>query len=95
MGAVGGWRKTSCLSLLIWSQKSRYGIYATLMRAKLKTGSEDLAALEASLFSNAAGMGETLPKSQSSLSAHQELPSTAPRVKHSHRQATSSLQQKS
>ncbi|XP_015267682.1 PREDICTED: PH and SEC7 domain-containing protein 1 [Gekko japonicus] len=74
-------------------EKSRYGIYATLMRAKLKTGSEDLAALEAALFSTTASTEDHLKKSRSNLSVHQEPTGTGPRgVKCNHRQATSSLQ---
>ncbi|XP_060096982.1 PH and SEC7 domain-containing protein 1 [Heteronotia binoei] len=73
-------------------EKSRYSIYATLMRAKLKTGSEDLAALEAALFSTATSTEGRLQNSQSNLSVHQEPASTDHRVKRNHQQATSSLQ---
>nr|XP_056705479.1 PH and SEC7 domain-containing protein 1 [Euleptes europaea] len=73
-------------------EKTRYGIYATLMRAKLKTGSEDLAALEAALFNATAGTEDHLKKSQSHPSLHQEPTSTGPRGKRNHQQATSSLQ---
>ncbi|XP_077207237.1 PH and SEC7 domain-containing protein 1 isoform X2 [Paroedura picta] len=74
-------------------EKSRYSIYATLMRAKLKAGSEDLAALEVALFSSAAGGAISLQQSQASLSDHQEMSSTGPpRGKRSPRQAPGSLQ---
>ncbi|KAL8186621.1 UNVERIFIED_CONTAM: hypothetical protein K2H54_001361 [Gekko kuhli] len=62
-------------------EKSRYGIYATLMRAKLKTGSEDLAALEAALFSTTASTDDHLKKSQSNLSVHQEPTGTGPQIR--------------
>lgn len=63
------------------------------MRAKLKTGSEDLAALEAALFSTTASTEDHLQKSQANLSAQREPGGAGPpRVKRNHRQATSSLQ---
>ncbi|XP_066475078.1 PH and SEC7 domain-containing protein 1 [Tiliqua scincoides] len=73
-------------------EKSRYGIYATLMRAKLKTGSEDLAALEATLFDTAPSTEDSLKKFQSSPSLNQEPATTAPRIKPNSRQAISNLQ---
>lgn len=74
-----------------FAQKSRYGIYATLMRAKLKTGSEDLAALEATLFDTAGSTEDSLKKFQSSPSLNQEPATTAPKIKHNSRQAISNL----
>ncbi|XP_048361528.1 PH and SEC7 domain-containing protein 1 isoform X2 [Sphaerodactylus townsendi] len=75
-------------------EKSRYGIYATLMRAKLKAGSEDLAALEAALFSTTVGTQGGLKTSPSSSSLHQEPTSTGGHrgKQHTHRQATSGPQ---
>nr|XP_008112431.1 PREDICTED: PH and SEC7 domain-containing protein 1 isoform X1 [Anolis carolinensis]XP_008112432.1 PREDICTED: PH and SEC7 domain-containing protein 1 isoform X1 [Anolis carolinensis]XP_008112433.1 PREDICTED: PH and SEC7 domain-containing protein 1 isoform X1 [Anolis carolinensis] len=73
-------------------EKSRYGVYATLMRAKLKTGSEDLAALEAALFDAASSAEDNLKKSQSSHSVDQEPAGTGPRIKRNSRQATGNLQ---
>lgn len=73
-------------------QKSRYGIYAMLTRAKLKTGSDDLAALEAALFDAAASAEDGLKKSQSSPSLNQEAASTGPRIKRNSRPAATSLQ---
>lgn len=63
-------------------QKSRYGTYAMLLRAKLKAGSEDLAAFESTLF-DAAGGGEDdgLKKSRSSPSLNAEPSSTGTKVK--------------
>ncbi|XP_078247273.1 PH and SEC7 domain-containing protein 1 isoform X1 [Pogona vitticeps] len=76
-------------------EKSRYGVYATLMRAKLKTGSEDLAALEAALFETAGSTEDSLKKSQSSPSLNQELAGPGPRIKRNSRQCTGSTLQKS
>ncbi|XP_062989282.1 PH and SEC7 domain-containing protein 1 [Elgaria multicarinata webbii] len=74
-------------------EKSRYGIYATLMRAKLKTGCEDLAVLEATLFDTTANAEDSLRKTQPSSSLNQEPAGTGgPRIKRNSRQATSSLQ---
>ncbi|KAH0624370.1 hypothetical protein JD844_031769 [Phrynosoma platyrhinos] len=73
-------------------EKSRYGVYATLMRAKLKTGSEDLAALEAALFDTAGSAEDNLKKSRSNHSLDHEPVGTGPQIKRSSRQAASSLQ---
>ncbi|XP_053168729.1 PH and SEC7 domain-containing protein 1 isoform X2 [Hemicordylus capensis] len=73
-------------------EKSRYGIYATLMRAKLKTGSEDLASLEATLFDTTGSPEDNLKKSHTSPSLSQEPVGTGSRIKRNSRQATSSLQ---
>ncbi|XP_071604181.1 PH and SEC7 domain-containing protein 1 isoform X1 [Heliangelus exortis] len=62
-------------------EKSRYGTYAMLLRAKLKAGSEDLAAFESTLFEAAGGEDEGLKKSHSSPSLNAEPPSTATKVK--------------
>uniref|UniRef100_A0A8C3LIP2 Pleckstrin and Sec7 domain containing n=1 Tax=Chrysolophus pictus TaxID=9089 RepID=A0A8C3LIP2_CHRPC len=47
-------------------EKSRYGTYVMLLRAKLKAGSEDLAAFESTLFDAAGGEDDGLKKSRSS-----------------------------
>ncbi|NXN92429.1 PSD1 protein, partial [Rhinopomastus cyanomelas] len=62
-------------------EKSRYGTYAMLLRAKLKAGSEDLAAFESTLFDAAGGEDDSLKKSRSSPSLNVEPSSTAPKVK--------------
>ncbi|XP_061857828.1 PH and SEC7 domain-containing protein 1 [Colius striatus] len=59
-------------------EKSRYGTYAMLLRAKLKAGADDLAAFECSLC---AGDDEGLKKSRSSPSLAAEPPGAAPKVK--------------
>ncbi|KGL96318.1 PH and SEC7 domain-containing protein 1, partial [Charadrius vociferus] len=53
-------------------EKSRYGTYAMLLRAKLKAGSEDLAAFESTLFDAASGEDDGLKKSRSSPSLNTE-----------------------
>ncbi|KFW76824.1 PH and SEC7 domain-containing protein 1, partial [Manacus vitellinus] len=53
-------------------EKSRYGTYAMLLRAKLKAGSEDLAAFESTLFDTAGGEDDGLKKSRSSPSLNAE-----------------------
>ncbi|KFM06428.1 PH and SEC7 domain-containing protein 1, partial [Aptenodytes forsteri] len=53
-------------------EKSRYGTYAMLLRAKLKAGSEDLAAFESTLFDAAGGEDDGLKKSHSSPSLNAE-----------------------
>ncbi|KFQ90702.1 PH and SEC7 domain-containing protein 1, partial [Nipponia nippon] len=53
-------------------EKSRYGTYAMLLRAKLKAGSEDLAAFESTLFDAAGGEDDGLKKSRSSPSLNAE-----------------------
>ncbi|NXI46569.1 PSD1 protein, partial [Galbula dea] len=62
-------------------EKSRYGTYAMLLRAKLKAGSEDLAAFESTLFDAAGGEDDGLKKSRSSPSLNTEPSSTATKVK--------------
>ncbi|NXX75283.1 PSD1 protein, partial [Urocolius indicus] len=62
-------------------EKSRYGTYAMLLRAKLRTGAEDLAAFECSLLDGAGGEDEGLKKSRSSPSLAAEPPGAAPKVK--------------
>lgn len=62
-------------------QKSRYGTYAMLLRAKLKAGSEDLAAFESTLFDTAGGEDDGLKKSHSSPSLNAEPSSTTTKVK--------------
>ncbi|KAM9284940.1 PH and SEC7 domain-containing protein 1 [Morus bassanus] len=62
-------------------EKSRYGTYAMLLRAKLKAGSEDLAAFESTLFDTAGGEDDGLKKSCSSPSLNVEPSSTATKVK--------------
>ncbi|KAI1236384.1 PH and SEC7 domain-containing protein 1, partial [Lamprotornis superbus] len=57
-------------------EKSRYGTYAMLLRAKLKAGSEDLAAFESTLFDTAGGEDDGLKKSRSSPSLNAEPSST-------------------
>ncbi|KFV79433.1 PH and SEC7 domain-containing protein 1, partial [Struthio camelus australis] len=56
-------------------EKSRYGTYAMLLRAKLKAGSEDLAAFESTLFDAAGSEDDGLKKSRSSPSLNMEPPS--------------------
>ncbi|NXJ77386.1 PSD1 protein, partial [Trogon melanurus] len=62
-------------------EKSRYGTYAMLLRAKLKAGSEDLAAFESTLFDAAGGEDDGLKKSRSSPSLNAEPTGTATKVK--------------
>ncbi|NXX51698.1 PSD1 protein, partial [Tricholaema leucomelas] len=62
-------------------EKFRYSTYATLLRAKLKAGSEDLAAFESALFDAAGGEDDCLKKSRSSPSLNVEPSSTATKVK--------------
>uniref|UniRef100_A0A8C2YG14 Pleckstrin and Sec7 domain containing n=1 Tax=Coturnix japonica TaxID=93934 RepID=A0A8C2YG14_COTJA len=62
-------------------EKSRYGTYAMLLRAKLKAGSEDLAAFESTLFDAAGGEDDGLKKSRSSPSLNAEPSSTGTKVK--------------
>ncbi|NXF33912.1 PSD1 protein, partial [Nyctibius bracteatus] len=62
-------------------EKSRYSTYAMLLRAKLKAGSEDLAAFESTLFDAAGGEDDGLKKSRSSPSLNAEPSSTATKVK--------------
>ncbi|XP_054687441.1 PH and SEC7 domain-containing protein 1 isoform X4 [Grus americana] len=62
-------------------EKSRYGTYAMLLRAKLKAGSEDLAAFESTLFDAAGGEDDGLKKSRSSPSLNADPSSMATKVK--------------
>ncbi|NXL34721.1 PSD1 protein, partial [Glaucidium brasilianum] len=62
-------------------EKSRYGTYAMLLRAKLKAGSEDLAAFESTLFDAVSGEDDGLKKSHSSPSLNAEPSGTATKVK--------------
>ncbi|NWH57066.1 PSD1 protein, partial [Geococcyx californianus] len=62
-------------------EKSRYGTYAMLLRAKLKAGSEDLAAFETTLFDAAGGEDDGLKKSRSSPSLNAEPSSMGTKVK--------------
>lgn len=62
-------------------EKSRYGTYAMLLRAKLKAGSEDLAAFESTLFDAAGGEDDGLKKSRSSPSLNAEPSGTGTKVK--------------
>ncbi|KAM6415651.1 PH and SEC7 domain-containing protein 1 [Rhynochetos jubatus] len=62
-------------------EKSRYGTYAMLLRAKLKAGSEDLAAFESTLFDAVGGEDDGLKKSRSSPSLNAEPSGTATKVK--------------
>ncbi|KAM6391046.1 PH and SEC7 domain-containing protein 1 isoform 4-T4 [Pluvialis apricaria] len=62
-------------------EKSRYGTYAMLLRAKLKAGSEDLAAFESTLFDAASGEDDGLKKSRSSPSLNAEPSGVATKVK--------------
>ncbi|XP_064319733.1 PH and SEC7 domain-containing protein 1 [Phalacrocorax carbo] len=62
-------------------EKSRYGTYAMLLRAKLKAGSEDLAAFESTLFDTAGGEDDGLKKSRSSPSLSAEPSGTGTKVK--------------
>ncbi|XP_063163914.1 PH and SEC7 domain-containing protein 1-like [Candoia aspera] len=73
-------------------EKLRYGIYATLMRTKLKTGSEDLAALEATLFDTVGSTEDSFKGSQSSLSLNLEPAGTGSKMKRSNQQTTSNQQ---
>ncbi|XP_019411543.1 PREDICTED: PH and SEC7 domain-containing protein 1 isoform X1 [Crocodylus porosus] len=61
-------------------EKSRYSTYAMLLRAKLKAGSDDLAAFESTLFDTAVGE-DNLKKSRSSPLLNVEPASTGPKVK--------------
>lgn len=69
------------LSAALAPQKSRYGTYAMLLRAKLKAGSEDLAAFESTLFDTADGDDDGLKKSRSSPSLNAEPSGAATKVK--------------
>lgn len=71
----------TALCAVLCPQKSRYGTYAMLLRAKLKAGSEDLAAFESTLFDAAGGEDDGLKKSRSSPSLNAEPSSTGTKVK--------------
>ncbi|XP_064370012.1 PH and SEC7 domain-containing protein 1 isoform X2 [Dromaius novaehollandiae] len=62
-------------------EKSRYGTYAMLLRAKVKAGSEDLAAFESTLFDAAGSEDDGLKKSRSSPSLNVEPPGAGTKVK--------------
>ncbi|NXW28612.1 PSD1 protein, partial [Phaetusa simplex] len=62
-------------------EKSRYSTYAMLLRAKLKAGSEDLAAFESTLFDTAGGEDDGLKKSCSSPSLNAEPSGMGTKVK--------------
>lgn len=82
MLAIGQYPACQPLSLLHCApQKSRYGTYAMLLRAKLKAGSEDLAAFESTLFDTVGGEDDGLKKSRSSPSLNAEPSSTTTKVK--------------
>ncbi|XP_053928295.1 PH and SEC7 domain-containing protein 1 isoform X5 [Cuculus canorus] len=70
-------------------EKSRYGTYAMLLRAKLKAGSEDLAAFESTLFDAAGGEDDGLKKSRSSPSLNAEPSSIGTKVKRNISERTS------
>ncbi|XP_040294353.1 PH and SEC7 domain-containing protein 1 [Bufo bufo] len=62
-------------------EKSRYGTYAMLLRAKLKAGTEDLEAFENSLFDSAENDEDGLKKSRSSPSLNLDPPVTSAKAK--------------
>ncbi|XP_068114019.1 PH and SEC7 domain-containing protein 1-like isoform X2 [Hyperolius riggenbachi] len=62
-------------------EKSRYGTYAMLLRAKLKAGTEDLEAFENSLFDSAGNDEDGLKKSRSSPSLNLDPPVSATKAK--------------
>ncbi|NXT29692.1 PSD1 protein, partial [Syrrhaptes paradoxus] len=62
-------------------EKSRYGTYAMLLRAKLKAGSEDLSVFESTLFDAAGGEDDGLKKAHSSPSLNTEPSGMATKVK--------------
>ncbi|XP_029466553.1 PH and SEC7 domain-containing protein 1 [Rhinatrema bivittatum] len=62
-------------------EKSRYGTYAMLLRAKLKAGTEDFEALERSLFDSEGSDEDGLKKSRSSPSLNPDPPPTSAKVK--------------
>uniref|UniRef100_A0A8D0L9M7 Pleckstrin and Sec7 domain containing n=1 Tax=Sphenodon punctatus TaxID=8508 RepID=A0A8D0L9M7_SPHPU len=70
-------------------EKSRYGTYAMLLRAKLKAGSEDLEAFEATQFDAATSDEDNLKKSRSSPSLNLEPASMGPKVKRNVSERTS------
>ena len=74
-------RYPTALFAALCPQKPRYGTYAMLLRAKLKAGSEDLAAFESTLFDAAGGEDDGLKKSRSSPSLNAEPSGTGTKVK--------------
>ncbi|XP_018410068.1 PREDICTED: PH and SEC7 domain-containing protein 1 [Nanorana parkeri] len=62
-------------------EKSRYGTYAMLLRAKLKAGTEDLEAFENSLFDSAENDEDGLKKTRSSPSLNLDPPVSATKAK--------------
>ncbi|XP_072279983.1 PH and SEC7 domain-containing protein 1 isoform X3 [Pyxicephalus adspersus] len=62
-------------------EKSRYGTYAMLLRAKLKAGTEDLEAFENSLYDSAENDEDGLKKSRSSPSLNLDPPISATKAK--------------
>ncbi|KAG8552096.1 hypothetical protein GDO81_004406 [Engystomops pustulosus] len=62
-------------------EKSRYGTYAMLLRAKLKAGTEDLEAFESSLFDSAENDEDGLKKSRSSPSLNLDPPVASNKAK--------------
>ncbi|XP_056386537.1 PH and SEC7 domain-containing protein 1 isoform X2 [Hyla sarda] len=62
-------------------EKSRYGTYAMLLRAKLKGGTEDLEAFENSLFDSAENDEDGLKKSRSSPSLNLDPPVSSTKAK--------------
>ncbi|XP_063817473.1 PH and SEC7 domain-containing protein 1 isoform X2 [Pseudophryne corroboree] len=62
-------------------EKSRYGTYAMLLRAKLTAGTEDLEAFETSLFDSAENDEDGLKKSRSSPSLNLDPPVASTKAK--------------
>ncbi|KAM4703486.1 PH and SEC7 domain-containing protein 1 [Rhinophrynus dorsalis] len=62
-------------------EKSRYGTYAMLLRAKLKAGTEDLEAFETTLFDSAENDEDGLKKSRSSPSLNLDPPAASTKPK--------------
>ncbi|KAM8924366.1 PH and SEC7 domain-containing protein 1 isoform 2-T2 [Pelodytes ibericus] len=62
-------------------EKSRYGTYAMLLRAKLKAGTEDLEAFESTLFDSAENDEVGLKKSRSSPSLNLDPPALSTKAK--------------
>ncbi|XP_031762197.1 PH and SEC7 domain-containing protein 1 isoform X2 [Xenopus tropicalis] len=62
-------------------EKSRYGTYAMLLRAKLKAGTEDLEAFETTLFDSAENDDDGLKKSRSSPSLNIDPPPASTKAK--------------
>ncbi|XP_053548832.1 LOW QUALITY PROTEIN: PH and SEC7 domain-containing protein 1 [Bombina bombina] len=70
-------------------EKSRYGTYAMLLRAKLKAGTEELEAFESTLFDSAENDEDGLKKSRSSPSLNLDPPVLSTKAK-CHQSARSS-----